>query len=78
MKISILFNGAVYSLHCQTGYGDTKNQTYAIEECPTDGQIWACQNEVRVHGSRYWVQKVSSGSFRVQEFSVFFLNKYAL
>ena len=59
MKISLLFNGGVFGLYCQTGYGDTNDHTYEIKECPKDGQDWACQNEVRVHGNRYWVQKVT-------------------
>ena len=35
----------------------SNGQNCELKECPNDGQKWACQNEIRIHGSQMWTQK---------------------
>ena len=38
---------------CQTN----DPSTCVLKQCPSDGQQWTCQNEIRNNGRNYWVDK---------------------
>ena len=47
----------VASLSCHTCHGGPDIEC-PLQECPRDGQEYACQNEIRTHNGRYEVKKV--------------------
>ena len=35
----------------------SNQESCELKKCPDDGQQWACQNEIRLHGSKMWIEK---------------------
>lgn len=57
-KVALLAGvGKVASLSCHTCHGGADIEC-PLQECPRDGQEYACQNEIRTHNGRYEVKKV--------------------
>ena len=50
--------GKVTSLLCHTCHGRNEVEC-PLQECPRDGQEYACQNEIRTHNGQYEVKKVN-------------------
>ena len=57
--------GKVTSLSCHTCHGGPDIEC-PLQECPRDGQEYACQNEIRTHNGRYEVKKVKYCTFMQQ------------